>query len=139
MADYILLGSEPVESMIPGLPPQVEQQVTAQARQSGVIFRARYLPVVYADTSLVVDDLNGLAARFDSWSAIPGVRDITTYQDITPQDQLREVVVVDVQSTSGRSSQTFEWRYPVAEFNTSEPLIAKVDAVRKSLDAVEGG
>ena len=79
-----------------------------------------------------------LAERFDEWSAIPGVAAIATGQDLTPANQLHDYTEVTVSSTSGRSSQSFRWVYPVGEFQTIQPFIAKVEQVRQQLDAVEG-
>lgn len=135
---YAWLGAEPVTSFLGPNVTQQETEVTAQAVKSGVIFVDRFLPVNFNSETDVADELNALAGRFDEWSNIPGVSEITTYQDITAQGQVKNVTVITVVSSSGKSSQTFDWVYPVAEFQTVAPLIEKVAGIVAHLDALEG-
>lgn len=135
---YSFIGSEQVTEILGPTISQQVQEVTAQAVKSGVVFVARFPPELYIYPNEVQLGLNQLAERFDEWSAIPGVTSIATGQDLTPSNQLHDYTEITVTSTSGKSSDSFRWVYPVGEFQTIQPLLDKVKAVRKMLDAVEG-
>ena len=135
---YTFLGSEQVTEILGPTTSEQVQEVTAQAVKSGVVFLARFPPELYIYPDEVALGLNQLAERFDEWSAIPGVAAIATGQDLNPANQLRDYTEITVVSTSGRSSDSFRWVYPVGEFQTVQPLLDKVKQVRGVLDAVEG-
>jgi len=135
---YTFISSEQVTVDLSPTETIEEQQVTAQANKSGVVFVSRFDTLSYANAGQTADTLDQLAGRFDTWSAVPGVVAIVSVESITPANMLRLGTEVTVRSTSGKSTTTFNWTYPVAEFSTVEPFIAAVKAQVAILDAVEG-
>ncbi len=135
---YVFQGSEQVTVILSPTLAVEEQQVTAQAIKSGVVFVERFDMTTYGNPSEVADALNALAGRFDSWANVEGVVSIATGEDINAQNQLANFTEITVESKTGKSTTSFRYVYPVGEFNT---LPAFLDAVRHAvevLDAVEG-
>ena len=115
-----------------------EQQVTAQAVKSGVVYVMRFTPDEYNSPDGVSQQLSALAERFDTWMAVDGVEGIASIETINFQNQIQLQTQILVQSSSGRSTTEFVWVYPVADFNTANEFAAEVQRVRGTLDAVEG-
>jgi hypothetical protein len=135
---YAFQGSEQVTVILSPTLAVQEQEVTAQALKSGVIFTERFDLTSYGNADEVAAALNALAGRFDSWSAVTGVVSITTGEDINAQNQLANFTEITVQSTSGKSTTVFRYVYPVGEFNTLPAFLEQVNKWVGYLNAVEG-
>lgn len=136
---YVFVESQQVTVDLSPTETIEEQQVQAQAVKSGVFFVARFDSASYSDSALVIDTLNQLAGRFDSWMAVDGVVSIVSVENVNAANMLQLGTEVTVESDSGKSTTVFSYTYPVAEFNTSTPFIAAVNAQRAILNAVEAG
>ena len=140
MADlYTFVSSVEVDLVQPPNNTIQVQQVTAQAIQSGIFYVDRFTKDQYSRAGEVATALNALAQAFDSWALINQGGGITTYTDTDSSGQLVDKTSVTVASTSGKSTTTFDWTYPVPDFETQsvQQFAVKVEAERAILDAVE--
>lgn len=140
MADlYSFISSEQVTVLIPPNSTRTEQQVTAQATASGIVFLARFIAELYQYPDEVASSLNTLAQWFNDYAAVPGVAGISAVQEINSQNELEDKIDVTVVSTSGKSSTVFRTFYPTVDFGNVvyDNFAAAVARQRAQLDAVE--
>jgi hypothetical protein len=135
---YVFISSELVTVDISPTETIQEQQVTASTVKFGVVFVIRFDLVSYANAEQTAITIGQLADRFDTWMSIPGVIAVVSVEGITPANMLQLGTEITVQSHSGKSTTTFNFGYPVAEFNIIQPFIDAVDRHVAILDAVEG-
>ncbi len=141
MAAYEFIAAEPT---IQVLSPEVvrdAQRVTGRARQSGIVYSLPFAPyptdptgqVIWTD-ALIDQQMALWAGYWDANAQVPGVVGISLSQDIDATGVLKDVALVVVSSSSGKSTAQLTL-YPHDFFPDTFP--PRVEAVRAQLDAVE--
>lgn len=140
MAGWELLASEPTLQVVSPEIVYDAQRVVARATASGVVFS-----LLVVNTPVAPDRWQDLAARveqnLDTWAVFwnsnakqPGVISIGMSQEVDAAGQLRDVALVIVSSTSGRSTSQLTLHAP--QFLPTE-FAKPVAAARAALDALE--
>jgi hypothetical protein len=141
VAAYEVLSSEPTLQV---LTPEIvidATRIIARAVESGVVFAvfvANFQPTApdryETQTDRIARALAGEAANWNQNATVPGVISIGMSQEVDAAGQLKDVALVIVQSTSGRSTAqvtvTPGWFDP-------QGFAAVVGPVRSQLDAIE--
>lgn len=143
MAAYNLLVAEPTLQVLSPEYVRDAQRVTAQALASGVVYSLLFAPYPTDTNGTVIWTPEAIASQLalwaDHWNAnakVPGVLGIALSQDVDPSGQLKDVALVTVSSTSGKSTTQLNL-YPADFFPDTFPVA--VGNARAQLDAVEAG
>lgn len=143
MADtYTVLESERVSVTLPSGDVRDGQDATIQANQSGVIFHVVIVvnEETFADPARLAAAIDGVAAPytgyFDHDVTVPGVQDLSTFQDFDAQNNLRSVLSVVVGATNNDAVRTTR----TAPFTDAIPdrFEALVAETRAALDNLAG-
>ena len=141
MAAYSFLVAEPTLQVLSPEIVRDAQRVTAQAIDSGVVYSLLFAPYPTDPQGTVVWTPDAIASQLSTWAGtwntnakVPGVLGIALSQDVDPTGQLKDVALVTVASTSGKS--TTQLNLYAADF-FPDTFAAAVAAAREQLDAVE--
>lgn len=132
-ASYEILASESTVELLGDTTLKDVLEITARSLPSGVVFKVRFPPVIN-DPGTIATVLGAWGDEYNDLSATPGVVGVAFRQDIDGSDQLKDKLVLTIDSTSGKMQITrddlpFEW-YPAK-------LKAAIAETRDQLDAIE--
>jgi hypothetical protein len=141
MANYQWLTSRPTIKRITDELVYEAQRVDGRALKSGVTYALVFAPyptdatgaVIWTD-ALIDQQMTEWASHWDQNSLVPGVLAINVTQEGDASDQLRDVALVQIASTSGKSTTQATLLAP--DF-FPDTFPAAVAAIRAQLDAAE--
>jgi hypothetical protein len=138
---YEFLGGEPTIQVLSPDIVRDAQRITARAQQSGVVYSLLFAPWPRADTGEIVWSTAAIQQQLAYWAGVwnanaatPGVVAIALSQQVDPAGELKDVALVTIQSSSGRSF-TQLLLYPHDFFHDTFP--GQVAIAREQLDAAE--
>ena len=130
---YEILAQAPAFELVPPNKLRKVTEITGRALPSGIVFYFRVLPAAYTKAH-VAAVASGIAEGLNKDANVPGVVGITIEQDVGANNEIREMGVVTVESSSGNS--TAEIR-ELQTFLYLETFPARVAALRDKLDSIE--
>ncbi len=133
MADsFTVVGAVADVELVGGDQTQDVQQITVQAKPSGVVFPVR-VPLASFTAEAVTAAAAPLADALNELADDPGITSVTTLQDVTAAGQLEDRLHVTVVSDNGNLSTTVD--VPLRDV-LGGGIGAKVEAARANLNAV---
>ncbi len=143
MAAYTFLAAEPTLQVLSDDLVRDAQRVTAQAAQSQIVYSLTFAPYPTDPQGNVIWSSDAIDTQLADWAdkwntnaQTPGVLGISLSQEVDATGALKDVALVTVSSTSGKSTTQLTL-FPHDFFPDTFP--PRVEQARAQLDAVEAG
>jgi hypothetical protein len=130
---FQVLGIVPTVELVGQSSTRNVKLITARAEPSGAVFTWVQDPRDFTPANVELIG-SGIAEAINAWANLPGVVDVTMYQDVAQSGQLVTYVAATVESASGNSTEDVRLATPAGLAAPFKALVAKT---RAHLDAIE--